>query len=38
MAKLVELKSRLKKGAIYKREELQKWSTSIDRHLSELTS
>lgn len=37
MAKLVELKSRLKKGAIYKREELQKWSTSIDRHLSELT-
>lgn len=37
MAKLEELKRHLKKGSIYKRDELQKWSTSIDRHLSELT-
>lgn len=37
MSKLDELKSHLKKGNIYKRDELQKWSSSIDRHLSELT-
>lgn len=37
MPKLEELKSHLKKGGIYKRDELQKWSKSIDRHLSELT-
>ncbi|MEJ7693832.1 hypothetical protein [Daejeonella sp.] len=37
MAKLEELKSHLRKGSIYKRDELQKWSKSIDRHLSELT-
>jgi hypothetical protein len=36
MPKLEELKSHLKKGVIYKRDELQKWSKSIDRHLSEL--
>lgn len=38
MPKLEELKRHLKKGVIYKRDELQKWSKSIDRHLSELTS
>lgn len=38
MPKFEELKSHLKKGYIYKRDELQKWSKSIDRHLSELTS
>lgn len=37
MAKLEKFKSHLKKGAIYKRHELQKFSKSIDRHLSELT-
>jgi len=37
MSKLDELKSHLRKGNIYKRDELQKWSSSIDRHLSELT-
>ena len=37
MPKFEELKSHLKKGYIYKRDELQKWSKSIDRHLSELT-
>lgn len=36
MSKLDDLKSHLKKGNIYKREELQKWSSSVDRHLSEL--
>lgn len=37
MAKSEELKRHLKKGKIYKRDELQKWSKSIDRHLAELT-
>lgn len=37
MSKLDDLKSHLRKGSIYKRDELQKWSSSIDRHLSELT-
>ncbi|TDO20963.1 hypothetical protein [Pedobacter duraquae] len=38
MSKLDELKSHLRKGNIYKRDELQKWSSSIDRHLCELTN
>lgn len=38
MSKSDELKNHLRKGNIYKREELQKWSNSIDRHLSELTA
>ena len=37
MPKSDELKSHLRKGSIYKREELQKWSKAIDRHLGELT-
>ncbi|MGV8963357.1 MAG: hypothetical protein ACOH2V_08240 [Candidatus Saccharimonadaceae bacterium] len=37
MSKLDDLKSHLRKGNIYKRDELQKWSSSIDRHLSKLT-
>lgn len=37
MLRLDVLKSHLRKGNIYKREELQKWSSSIDRHLSQLT-
>lgn len=38
MSRLNDLKSHLRKGNIYKRDELQKWSNSIDRHLSELTN
>jgi hypothetical protein len=36
MAKLEELKKRLRPGEVYRREELSKWSTSVDRHLQEL--
>lgn len=38
MTKLQELKSHLRTGKLYKRSELEKWSKSIDRHLSELLS
>jgi hypothetical protein len=38
MTKLQELKSHLKRGKLYKRVELEKWSKSVDRHLSELVS
>jgi hypothetical protein len=34
MAKLDELKRRLKKGKVYRRDELAKYSTSVDRHLA----
>jgi len=37
MQKRNNLKNHLKKGNIYRRAELQKWSTAIDRHLAELT-
>jgi hypothetical protein len=36
MAKLEELKKRLKPGKVYRRVDLSKWSTSVDRHLQEL--
>ncbi len=36
MKKLGELKKRLRPGKVYRREDLLKWSTSIDRHLQEL--
>ena len=36
MAKLEELKKRLRPGKVYRREDLSKWSTSVDRHLQEL--
>lgn len=30
------LKSHLKQGQVYRREELSKWSNAIDRHLDKL--
>jgi hypothetical protein len=38
VTKLQELKSHLKKGRLYKRAELERWSKSVDRHLAELVS
>ena len=36
MSKLSELKCHLKRGKVYRRADLEKWSTSIDRHLRTL--
>ncbi|WP_028295886.1 hypothetical protein [Olivibacter sitiensis] len=36
MAKLDELKRRLKQGEVYRRTDLAQWSKSVDRHLDEL--
>ena len=36
MNKLQELKNHLKRGKVYRRADLCKWSTSVDRHLDEL--
>lgn len=36
MTKLKDLKAHLKPGQVYRREDLTKWSTSIDRHLKQL--
>lgn len=36
MAKLEELKKHLKPGKVYRREDLSRWTTSVDRHLQEL--
>ena len=36
MNKLQELKKHLKRGKVYRRADLSKWSTSVDRHLEEL--
>jgi hypothetical protein len=36
MKKLRDLKAHLKPGQVYRREDLAKWSTSIDRHLKQL--
>lgn len=36
MNKLQELKKHLKRGKVYRRAELFKWSKSVDRHLEEL--
>jgi hypothetical protein len=36
MTKLNQLKKRLKPGRAYRREELVRWSTSVDRHLKQL--
>lgn len=36
MSKLTELKSHLKKGNVYRRADLTKWSRSVDRHLDAL--
>jgi hypothetical protein len=36
MAKLEELKKHLKRGKVYRRSDLVKWSKSVDRHLEAL--
>jgi hypothetical protein len=36
MTKLQELKTHLRPGQVYRREDLAQWSQSIDRHLKEL--
>jgi len=36
MKKVEALRSKLRKGKAYRREDLVRWSTSIDRHLSQL--
>jgi len=36
MAKLDELKKNLKKGEVYRRTDLMRWSKSVDRHLEAL--
>ncbi len=36
MTQLDELKKHLKKGRVYRRDDLTKWSKSVDRHLEEL--
>lgn len=36
MSKLEQLKKHLKRGQVYRRADLSKWSTSVDRHLDEL--
>jgi hypothetical protein len=38
VAQLDKLKKHLKKGRVYRRDDLAKWSKSIDRHLEELTT
>lgn len=38
MAKLDELKKNLKRGHVYRRDELTQWSNAIDRHLSTLVN
>jgi hypothetical protein len=37
MTKLIELKNHLRRGKVYRREDLIKWSKSVDRHLEALT-
>jgi len=36
MSKLEELKKQLKRGQVYRRDDLSKWSKSVDRHLDAL--
>ncbi|MEB3286612.1 MAG: hypothetical protein VKJ04_03825 [Vampirovibrionales bacterium] len=36
MSKLDELKKRLRPGQVYRRADLEPWSTSVDRHLKQL--
>lgn len=38
MSKLEEFKKYLRAGSVYRRAELEQWSTSIDRHLKELVA
>jgi hypothetical protein len=36
MSALEELKKRLRPGRVYRRKELARWSTAVDRHLHQL--
>lgn len=36
MEKLLELKGKLKPGKVYRREDLVRWSSAVDRHLGQL--
>jgi hypothetical protein len=36
MTKLAELKTHLKPGQVYRRADLARWSTSVDRHIKQL--
>jgi hypothetical protein len=38
MTKLEELKKRLHRGHVYRREELAQWSNAVDRHLKQLVN
>ncbi|MCO6148944.1 DUF6088 family protein [Flavobacterium sp. NRK1] len=38
MKKSTELKKHLRRGNVYRRNDLEKWSNSVDRHLTELVS
>jgi hypothetical protein len=38
MAKVQELKSRLRRGQVYRRQDLAVWSNAVDRHLKQLVS
>lgn len=38
MSKLEQFKMHLRSGSVYRRGELEKWSTSVDRHLKELVA
>jgi hypothetical protein len=38
MSKLHELKKNLRRGKVYRRADLAKWSRSVDRHLEELVN
>ncbi len=38
MTKLDELRSHLRPGQVYRREDLVQWSNAVDRHLKQLTS
>ena len=36
MYKLAELKRHLKRGQVYRRSDMERWSSSVDRHIAEL--
>ena len=36
-SKLTQMKKHLRPGRVYRTEELAQWSSSVDRHLKELT-
>ena len=38
MKRLDELKKHLKRGSVYRRSDLMKWSNAVDRHLTELVN